>query len=96
MLTAADFGAAATVLLFAVYLGLVNRENKIYILMIAWLVLTYTLASIRAVEFVFLIIMWSVIFNIVLHLMVRACCNARSVFRTTPARRPRMHMPPAA
>ncbi len=73
MLTAVHLYLAGMLFVWALLLGIINTENKLYILMFVWLVLTYIIASVRAVELVLLIIMCALVATIALCIVEHAC-----------------------
>jgi hypothetical protein len=76
MLTAENLYVAVMVFVWALLLGIINTKNKLYILMFAWLVLTYAIASVRAVELVFLIITCAMVATIAMCIVEHACISA--------------------
>jgi hypothetical protein len=73
ILTAADFHFAGMIFVWALLLGIINVENKLYVFMIIWLVLTYMVASVTAVRFVVLIMAWALLATILLQLLHGMC-----------------------
>ena len=96
MLTVGDIVSVGCIFVWALLLGIINVENKLYIFMMMWVGLTYIISSHRSVELVVKIITWALVANIWLCLldsMCRAVCN---LLRGPPSRRRAVHVAPAA
>ena len=77
MLPALDLLFAAMIFVWAILLGFINVENKLYVFMFLWILLTYIVASVTAVRLVLWIMAWSLLATMFLHLFDRWVIAAR-------------------
>jgi len=75
-MTVWDLYIAAIVFLWALMLGIVNMQNKRYVFMVVWIVLTGIIASAGAVRLVLFIMTWALVATIALSLLERLCIGA--------------------
>ena len=89
MMTLADAMVAFLVMfVWALLLGIVNVENKLYVLMFLWVWLTYMIASMTAVKTVFFIMTYALFATIVMHVSELMCRRARELLATQARPRP--------
>ena len=86
-MTLADYIVAFLVMfVWAVMLGIVNMQNKLYVLMFMWVWLTYMIASLTAVKYVLFIMTYALFATIVMHWTLLMCRSAVLVARARPGR----------
>jgi len=81
---------------WAFILGIVNMENRLYIFMILWVVLTSMISSMAAVKTVFVIMAYALLASILMHLSELVCRTARAMLVAQAARPGRAAVLPAA
>jgi len=80
MLTGADLLFAGLTFVWAIMLGVINFENKLYVFMIIWIVLTFMISS-TSVRLVVLIQACALLATIFLHLFDRCIMTTRILLR---------------
>ena len=78
MLIFEDFLVVGCILVWALLLGLIDLQDKLYVFIFAWVVLTWSIASHTAVKLICLIMAWALLFNIVMHLAQGLCRTVRN------------------
>ena len=73
---------------WAVLLGIVNVQNKLYVLMFMWVWLTYLISSMAAVKTVFFIMTYALFATIVMHMSELMYRRARELLATQARPRP--------
>ena len=73
---------------WAVLLGIVNVQNKLYVLMFMWVWLTYLISSMAAVKTVVFIMTCALFATIVMHMSELMYRRSRELFATQARPRP--------
>ena len=95
-MTLADYMVAfLAMFVWALMLGIINMENKLYVLMFMWVWLTYMISSLTAVKYVFFIMTYALFATILVHNTELMCRRARLAL-VPPARRRFVAAAPAA
>jgi hypothetical protein len=84
MLTVSDLMYTALIFLWAVMLGIVTFENKVWFLMLMWVLLTAILSSAASVKLVVKIIACSLLVIIYVEVVRRLLRMVRNIFRRLP------------
>ena len=84
MLTAADLLYVGLVFVWAVLLDVITFENKLYVLMIMWVGLTYIISNSASVELVIKVITFSVFVAIYVEVALRMLGVVRNWLRLPP------------
>lgn len=90
MLILEDFLVVGCIFVWALLLGIIDLQNKLYVFIFAWVVLTWSIASHTAVKLICLIMAWALLFNIVMHLAQGLCRTARNWLDSMCPRRARL------
>ena len=86
-MTLADYMVAfLAMFVWALMLGIINMENKLYVLMFMWVWLTYMISSLTAVKYVLFIMTYALFATIVIHNTQLMYRRALLVARARPRR----------
>jgi hypothetical protein len=77
MFIAADLYFAFMIFAWAILLGYVNVENKLYVFMVLWIVFTYMFAPLKAVHLVVVYMAWALLATMFLDVWSGWCIAAR-------------------
>ena len=84
MLTAADFLYVGLIFVWAVILDVVTFENKLYVVMILWVGLTYIISNSTSLELVIKVITFSLLVAIYVEVALRMLGVVRNWLRLPP------------
>ena len=77
MFIAADLYFACMIYAWAILLGYVNVQNKLYVFMVLWIVFTYMFAPLKAVHLVVVYMAWALLATMFLDVWSGWCIAAR-------------------